>query len=281
MRLLANPRLTLCSSSIPLGQTHPTLRARVADLHAALNLPTPDSTLLAGPQRVHLTLGVMNLTPESLPTALDLLHRLPTLLPFTATPPTITLDTLDVLKKETRRRAHVLWIGLSQPEPLFSQINRIFRDEGFITDTRPLKLHMTLMNSTYRRPRTKRPQPFDYDAILQQAGVLECFGVQESEYVEHPLAVTMGSYEAPRVPLYKMGSWDTDGAYVSCGSAPFSTEFSWSLNFTLLNIPGIPPSSRCSEHMPVELMPFSLSWKRSPISEGRMDVLSFILFAEA
>ncbi|KAK0447990.1 kinase A anchor protein [Armillaria borealis] len=210
--------------SIPLGQTHPTLRARVADVHAALNLATPDSTLLAGPQRVHLTLGVMNLTPESLPTALDLLHRLPTLLQLTAAPPTVTLDTLDVLKRESRRRAHVLWVGPSQPEPLFSQINQIFRDEGFITDTRPLKLHMTLMNSTYRRPRTKRPQPFDYDAILRQTGVLGCFGMQKSEYAELPMAVSMGSYDAPRVHLCKMGSWDTDGAYVSCGSAPLSKE---------------------------------------------------------
>ncbi|PBK65705.1 hypothetical protein ARMSODRAFT_433248 [Armillaria solidipes] len=166
----------------------------------------------------------MNLTPESLPTALDLLQRLPTLLPLTAAPPTITLDTLDVLKRESRRRAHVLCVGPSQPEPLFSQINQIFRDEGFITDMRSLKLHMTLMNSTYRRPRTKRPQPFDYDAILHQAGVLECFGVQESEYAELPMAVAMGSYDAPRVHLCKMGSWDTDGAYVSCGSAPLSKE---------------------------------------------------------
>ncbi|KAK0498143.1 kinase A anchor protein [Armillaria luteobubalina] len=208
--------------SIPLGQTHPTLRTRVADLHAALNLSAPDSTLLAGPQRVHLTLGVMNLTTESLPTALDLLYRLPTLLSLTATAPTVTLDTLDVLKRESRRRAHVLWVGPSQPEPLFDQINQIFRDEGFITDTRPLKLHMTLMNSTYRRPRAKRPQPFDYDVLLHKDGVLGCFSVQESKHAELPMTVTMGSYEAPRVHLCKMGSWDTDGAYVSCGSAPLS-----------------------------------------------------------
>ncbi|PBK65615.1 hypothetical protein ARMSODRAFT_1022069 [Armillaria solidipes] len=89
--------------SIPLDQTHPAL---VADLHAALkasgpgfNLPTPDSTLLAGPQRVHLTFGVMNLAPESLSTALDLLHHLQTLLPLTDAPTTITPDTLDVLKR--------------------------------------------------------------------------------------------------------------------------------------------------------------------------------------
>ncbi len=81
-----------------------------------------------------------------------------------------------------------------------------------------------LMNSTYRRPRTKRPQPFEYDAILLQAGVLESFGVQEGEYVKLPMAVAMGSYDAPRVHLCKMGSWDTGGAYVSCGSAPLSKE---------------------------------------------------------
>ncbi|SJL16909.1 uncharacterized protein ARMOST_20440 [Armillaria ostoyae] len=75
---------------------------------------------------------VMNLTPESPPTALDLLHRLQTLLPLTAEPPAITLDTFDVLKRESRP----------------SRLRFIFRDEGFITNTRPLKLHMTLMNST-------------------------------------------------------------------------------------------------------------------------------------
>ncbi|PBK71574.1 hypothetical protein ARMSODRAFT_780320 [Armillaria solidipes] len=201
--------------SIPLGQVHPTLCSRIADFRAALSLPPPNSTLLAGPQRVHLTLGVIALTPESLPTDIDLLYRLPTLLPLTTAPPTVTLDTLDVLRRESRRRAHVLWVGPSQPEPLFSQIYQIFRDEGFITDTRPLKLHMTLMNSTYRRPRTRRPRAFEYDSILRQARVLGCFGVQESKYAELPMSVSMGSYDAPRVHLCEMTSWDTDGAYVS------------------------------------------------------------------
>lgn len=71
----------------------PTHCARVADLRAAFNLALPDSTILAGPQRVHLTLSVMKLTTESLPTALELLPRFPTLLLFTAAPPTVTLDT--------------------------------------------------------------------------------------------------------------------------------------------------------------------------------------------
>ncbi|PBL01783.1 hypothetical protein ARMGADRAFT_1071291 [Armillaria gallica] len=149
---------------------------------------------------------------------------LPTLLPLTDVPPTITLDTLDVLERESRRRAHVLWIGPSQPEPLFIQINLIFHDEGFITDTRPLKLHMTLTNSTYRRHRTKRTQLFEYDNISLRAGRLECFGAQESEYAELPMTVTMGSYDAPRVHLCKMGSWDTDSVYDSCGSAPLCKE---------------------------------------------------------
>ncbi len=43
----------------------------------------------------------LNLTPESLPAALDL-HRLPTLFPLTNVSPTITLDIQDVLKRESR-----------------------------------------------------------------------------------------------------------------------------------------------------------------------------------
>ncbi|KAK0205963.1 hypothetical protein DFS33DRAFT_1311465 [Desarmillaria ectypa] len=109
----------------------------------------------------------MTLTTETLPTALDLLHCLPTLLPLMVTPPVVNLDMLNVLKRESRHCAHVLWVGPSCTEPLFSQINQIFHGESFITDTHPLKLHMMLMNSTYRCPRTKRPLLFEYDAILQ------------------------------------------------------------------------------------------------------------------
>ncbi|KAK0421669.1 hypothetical protein EV421DRAFT_850897 [Armillaria borealis] len=170
---------------------------------------------------MYLTLDIMNLSAESLPTAFDLPHRLTTLRPLSSVSLTITLGTLDIIKREFRRRSHVLWAGPSQTEPLFSQINEMFRDEGFITDRRPLQLHMMLMNSTYKRPRTKHLQPFEYYGILRQ-GVLECFGVQESEYVEFPVAIVMGLCDGPRVHPYKMGSWDTDGTYVSCGSAPLS-----------------------------------------------------------
>ncbi len=224
MHLLATPRLTFFSS-VDTSWTDSSNSPRQSC--RSPRRPQPSYTRLDASRRPSARAPHSRCHeshPESLPTALDLLHRLPTLLPLTAEPPTVTLDTLDVLKRESRRRAHVLWVGPSQPEPLFSQINQIFRDEGFITDTRPLKLHMTLMNSTYRRPRTKRPQPFEYDTILRQAGVLESFGVQEGEYVELPMAVSMGSYEAPRIHLCKMGSWGKDGAYVSCGSAPLSKE---------------------------------------------------------
>ncbi|KAK0498163.1 hypothetical protein EDD18DRAFT_1103764 [Armillaria luteobubalina] len=127
--------------------------------------PMHYSTLHTSPQRVHLTLGVMNLTPESLQTALDL-HRLLTLLPFPATPLMIILDTLDVLKRESRCDAHVLWVGPSQPEPLFSQINEIFPQRSF--------------HHQHVRPKTKRLRPFDYSAIIRQTCVLECFGAQKA-----------------------------------------------------------------------------------------------------
>ncbi|KAK0498167.1 hypothetical protein EDD18DRAFT_1461249 [Armillaria luteobubalina] len=173
------------------------------------NLSALDSTLLAGPQRVHLILGGMNLTTESPSTAPDLLHCLPTL-------PRSQLRPLSPSAPSTCSRGN--------PAAVPTSYGLIFHDEGFIIGRCPLKLHMTLMNSTYRRPRTKRPQAFDYNAILRQAGVLECFSVLESEYAEISLVVPMGSYDVPRVHLCKMGSWNTDGAYVSCGDTPSSKE---------------------------------------------------------
>ncbi|KAK0458017.1 uncharacterized protein EV420DRAFT_1643364 [Desarmillaria tabescens] len=126
--------------SIPLSQAHPILRARVADL-----LPAPDSKYAARRSSMHPPYS--SLTPETLPIALNLLHC-PTLLPIIDPPPTITLDTLDVLRRESCLFAHVLWVGPSISSRAFVQpINEIFRDEGFITDTRLLKLHMTLMNN--------------------------------------------------------------------------------------------------------------------------------------
>lgn len=72
---------------------------------------------------------------------------------------------------------------------------------------------MTLMNSAYRRPKTKRPQPFDYEFMMLSSDRLVCQDV------------SMGSYDAPKVHLCQMGSWDTDGvAYVNCGSAPLFQE---------------------------------------------------------
>ncbi|KAK0451994.1 uncharacterized protein EV420DRAFT_1645934 [Desarmillaria tabescens] len=64
---------------------------------------TPDPPCPSCRSQTHLTLGVMTLTTETLPTALDLLHHLPTLPPASA--PTIV--TLDILRRESRRRAHV------------------------------------------------------------------------------------------------------------------------------------------------------------------------------
>ncbi len=86
---------------IPLTNT----RARVSDPHAAFNLPTPDSTRFSQALNACTSSSVMNVTPEALPTGLDILHRPPTLLPLTDAPPTITLD---ILKRESRRRAHIL-----------------------------------------------------------------------------------------------------------------------------------------------------------------------------
>ncbi|PBL01770.1 hypothetical protein ARMGADRAFT_227803 [Armillaria gallica] len=130
---------------------------------------------------------------------------------------------------------------------------------------------MTLMNSTYRRPRTKRPQPFEYDGILLQAGMLKSFGVQEGEYVELPMAIAMGSYDAPRVHLCKMGSWDTNGAYVSCGRAPLRKEVVRATTTLCRRLFGIPLGishrlllDRRGRYIRVKLMPLHHTHHTTP-----------------
>jgi len=44
-------------------------------------------------------------------------------------------------------------------------VHQTFKDAGYITDTRPLKLHCTILNASNRKPRVR--QPFCYSDILE------------------------------------------------------------------------------------------------------------------
>jgi len=79
-----------------------------------------------------------------------------------------------------------------------------FRDAGFIADEhRPLKLHCTLLNTTYRRPppgqrRAAGRIPFSFAAFPPTSGD----------------GSNLGTWTVGELQICEMGSWTPDGAYV-------------------------------------------------------------------
>lgn len=88
-------------------------------------------------------------------------------------------------------------------------------DEG-----RPLKLHCTIINTTYRKPRRKDRQPFSYASILTstafQAKKTSPL-VGEAITRKGPANVDFGIWEVNEVQICEMGSWGAEGEYVCAG----------------------------------------------------------------
>ncbi|KAF9551926.1 hypothetical protein CPC08DRAFT_768609 [Agrocybe pediades] len=59
-----------------------------------------------------------------------------------------------------------------------------FKDAGYITDTRPLKLHCTIVNASHRKP--MRRMPFSYSDILDSSRALASLGAAPLSIPEHP-----------------------------------------------------------------------------------------------
>ncbi|KIL57178.1 hypothetical protein M378DRAFT_172051 [Amanita muscaria Koide BX008] len=163
--------------------------------------------------------------------ALDLLHTLrPSISEILNGSPSVKvrLDTMDVLKSnnvEGNVNAHVLFLGPrgvhEEDKRLWNVcnlINQSFRSAGFVTDTRPLKLHCTILNTSHRRPRGNIP--FSYSDILAS-------DVGRNVLVPAPAsgttarAVNFGTYDVGRVELWEMGSHGHNNEYVSCGGIGF------------------------------------------------------------
>ncbi|KAH8822140.1 AKAP7 2'5' RNA ligase-like domain-containing protein [Flagelloscypha sp. PMI_526] len=170
--------------------------------------------------------------------------------------PAINLNTLNVLKSTFNKEsgqttAHVLYAapkhGTDDYSKLFSLCNLIrngFKDAGFITETRDLTLHLTLINTSHRksvvppqissndqssttspkkerRGRFSKPIPFSYSDILQSAS---CMNVLGGEPITSPkvsrmgeIPIDLGTYTAQCVQLCIMGSYGGEGEYVSVG----------------------------------------------------------------
>ncbi|KIY71570.1 hypothetical protein CYLTODRAFT_487165 [Cylindrobasidium torrendii FP15055 ss-10] len=214
--------------SLPLGQIHASLRNKVA-LFAGAADPSYRS-IVTSPARVHFTLGVMALSQEpgrTVNDALALLQNLPSLLShhLHASPPMVSLTELDIFKARRSGQARVVHVGpqLQGNEAFFDLCNRIhaaFREAGFITEQRPLKLHMTLIKAGAGR--NNRNATFPLEAL--RGAPLDALGVAPIPEgpLKFPLSMAWGAYTTPALHLCSMGSFGSDGAYVSLGSAPLS-----------------------------------------------------------
>ncbi|KIL57184.1 hypothetical protein M378DRAFT_88218, partial [Amanita muscaria Koide BX008] len=171
-----------------------------------------DSSIVIDPRRLHLMLGVMACSSErnsmTVQAALDLLHTLrPSIAEILNGSPSVKvrLDTMDVLKSnnvEGNMNAHVLFLG---PRGVNEEDTRLWdvcsESAGFVTETRPLKLHCTILNTSHRRPRGNIP--FSYSDILASD------------------VFNFGTYDIGRVELWEMGSHGHNNEFVSCGGIGF------------------------------------------------------------
>ncbi|KAL1745522.1 hypothetical protein HDZ31DRAFT_36171, partial [Schizophyllum fasciatum] len=226
-----------------------------------------DKSIVIDPRRVHLTLGVMCLEREdaispvhaatdvndasnidanptsatsgtaSLPdsppkktiaSALALLRSLAPQL-MALGPARVDLDRLGVLKTQKGgREANVLWVG---PRDEGDLVHQAFRRERYITETRPLKLHVTLLNTTHRK-KPRRRLAFSYVDVLRAEAAMgvdiamspppsapllsNTFTVPRT-----PIPIALGSYTVRAVHLCAMGSHGPDNEYVSVGGVEF------------------------------------------------------------
>ncbi|KAA1472261.1 hypothetical protein DENSPDRAFT_170707 [Dentipellis sp. KUC8613] len=239
--------------SLPIGH-HVALRDTISAFTSELlacNPPIPgfDSSIVISPRRLHLTLGVMSLTdPYGLGAARVLLASLrPQILQALGSSSLrVGLDMVDIMPPERgdANRAHVMFAG---PDPeghdgrtlwrICDLVQKEFKRAGMIVDNRPLKLHCTLINTTYRKPKPRGPRfPFSYtDLVASEAlrrralpmsqtsavgGTIP--GVEQPAVINSPrhrtrpgpLRVNLGSWPVDEIQICEMGSWGPEGEYV-------------------------------------------------------------------
>ncbi|CEL61314.1 hypothetical protein RSOLAG1IB_09926 [Rhizoctonia solani AG-1 IB] len=206
-----------------------------------------DRSIIISPNRLHLTLGVMNLTTEehesrgpladssqggtdskssrkTVAEALALLHSLKPYVESTlqGQPLQLCLDEFAVMKRSPSGEADVMYVGPTPGRPkaeehtrsvdVITNINKTFIENGFITDTRPLKLHCTVINTSHRKTaqggRTRRT-PFSMSQIEEF--------LTQNPHTAGTLLSPEGLLSIRELNICRMGSRDKFGRYVKAG----------------------------------------------------------------
>lgn len=249
--------------ALPLGH-HPGLRTRVANFTNSLlesNPPIPglDQSVIISPRRLHLTLGVMSLSHESTGTsagktlqdAAALLTQLkPEILArLEGNPLRVALNHVDIMRPERGdlEKAHVMWVGPAPGDEdtrrlkgVSEYLHREFIKAGLMVDEkRPLKLHCTVINTTYRKPRPRQRTPFSYASILEAPALkaIETHSGDRSGTTDtpagstrgnekprgkSPISIDLGTWDIDEIQICEMGSWGPEGEYVCVAQCPLS-----------------------------------------------------------
>jgi len=121
-------------------------------------------------------------------------------------------------------------IGPTDAEPSTEFVHTAFTKAGLVVDEgRPLKLHCTVLNTIYRKPRGKSRQPFSFRSIVNsravQAFTVDAAGQslsaaaegQNTTPVRGPVRVSLGEWDVDEIHICEMGSWGPEGEYICVG----------------------------------------------------------------
>ncbi|KAI0671288.1 AKAP7 2'5' RNA ligase-like domain-containing protein [Trametes maxima] len=235
----AKPRLTHFIA-LPIGH-HAGVRETFsaftnALLEARPAIPGLDATVVVPPRRMHFTLGVMSLDQASKPeSTLQAAKRVleevrPKILEaLGGRKLQVKLERVDIMKPERgdQERAHVMWVGPAveaeggrRLQTVAELVRAVFAEAGLVADERrPLKLHCTVVNTNYRKPRGRTRTPFSYGAVLgsDALGAVSARGEGGSGRSGSQMArtVALGEWAIDEVQICEMGRAGPEGEYVA------------------------------------------------------------------
>ncbi|KIK68595.1 hypothetical protein GYMLUDRAFT_68446 [Collybiopsis luxurians FD-317 M1] len=144
---------------------------------------------------------------------------------------------------ESKQGARVLWVspredeGWDESEEELEErmklvrvselVHQAFKDAGYIVENRPLKLHCTLINTSHRKPFSKKPKLFSFTDILASKAFSMLQPSADGSYClpnsrDRLARVALGTYDIPEIQLCAMGSHGPEDEYVSLGGVTFS-----------------------------------------------------------
>jgi len=135
----------------------------------------------------------------------------------------LTLDELAVMRRSKTGEADVMYLGPAsaiakmeehaQAVKVLQTVQNRFREAGFVTETRPLKLHCTILNTSHRKSVHRsgpRGVPFSMSEI--DAAIAESPDIT-GQLLSSPLPLAVR-----KLNICRMGSYDSMGRYVIVGS---------------------------------------------------------------